>query len=292
MSCSSSTPPAEGGRAAARDRVASRRLRHPGSLVPWILVGIWCGLILFGLVSILNPPWLRTLSHTGAEAEALSYSGQGDQKVRDGDYRGALWWYQRALKADPDNAIASVNSAICFGQLGRFDEGLRLLQDVLDRDARQRGVILYNVAELYRKKGDRAQAIANYEAALAAGGRPELIDSRLGDVYAEQGDIPKAHDAFEEALRVWKDPVTHYRNMLVSARESATSNSEQLRIVQAAIDRGITESDLSRFDCDLIREQMERDPEVARLLGRLGAIEAQLGDPASHSSLPKNPDLR
>lgn len=275
MSSSSSIPPAE---PRTGEQGAHGLLSRPARLVPWILVGIWCALMLFGLVSIFNPPWLRALSHTGAEAEALSFTSQGDQRAREGDFNGALWWYARALKADPDNALANVNSAICYGQLGRVDEGIRLLQDVLDRDPKRRGVVLFNLGELYRKKGDRSRAIETYTAARAAGGRPELIAGRLGDIYVEQGDLRKAHDAFEEAIRVWKDPATPYRNMLISARETAAGDKEQIRLTQEALDHGITEADLVRYDCDLIRAQLEQEPEFGRLLGRLGVVEAQLGD--------------
>ena len=55
-------------------------------------MGVWCLLIAFGGVSIVNPPWLRALSGAGKATEARGYVASGDQLVRQGDFRAAVGW--------------------------------------------------------------------------------------------------------------------------------------------------------------------------------------------------------
>jgi tetratricopeptide (TPR) repeat protein len=266
MFSSSSTPPAErpsGGAGGKRTSIA-----------PWVLVGIWCLLMLFGLVAIVNPPWLRSLAESGASAEAISYSDRGDQRVREGDFRGGLWWYEKALKTDPTRVATRVNAAIAYGKLGRHEEGIRLLREVLTTESKQRGVILYNLGELYRRKGEIREAIGYYEQALEAGGRAALIYARLGESYGEIGNLSAACDAYRLGLAAWEDPATHYRNMLVAA-VGTIEEHESHAPAEEVLARGITAADLERYDLETLRAQLERDPERTRLLARLKELEAE-----------------
>lgn len=264
MSSSSSIPPAD-----HPPRGGSERRR---SIVPWILVGIWCFLMLFGLVSIINPPWLRSLAESGAEMEAVSLADRGDQRVRDGDFRGALWWYERALKANPTRVSTRVNTAVVYGQLGRFDDGIRLLSEVLSSETRQRGVILYNLGELHRGKGDLPAAIDSYQRGLEEGGRPELIYARLGECYLAIHDLGAAREALQRAIAAWEDPVTHYRNMLVAA-VGIYEDPELHSAAEEALSRGITAADLGRYDLETLQAQLDRGPERARLAARLRELD-------------------
>jgi tetratricopeptide (TPR) repeat protein len=266
MFSSSSTPPAEHAPGGAGERRKS--------IAPWILVGIWCFLMLFGLVAIINPPWLRSLAESGAEAEAVSFADRGDQRIREGDFRGALWWYERALKADPTHVPTRVNAAIAYGQLGRFDEGIRLLREVLSTGTRQRGVVLYNLGELQRRKGELPEAIESYTEALGEGGRPELIYARLGECYRARQDNASASDAYRRAIAAWEDPVTHYRNMLVATVGMYEEHASHAG-AEDALARGVTAADLERYDLETLRAQLKQDAERARLVARLRELESQ-----------------
>ena len=249
-------------------------------IVPGVLIGIWCCLMIFGVIALLDPPFLKALERPGIETESAGYVEWGDKLVRDGDYRGALQWYGRALKVDPTHVPARVNAAAAYGQLGQHDDGIRLLREALDLSTKQRWVILYHLAELNRKKGDRAQAARLYEDALAADGRPDLIYARLGDLYDAGHELERARDAFLRAKEAWEDPQTQYRAMLIEARETTGKDSTMARGARAALARGVTETDMARYDSDFIRRQNARDPELARIYGSLGMVEAHLGDTA------------
>lgn len=268
MSSSSSIPPA--------DPQAGSHGTIRAKVVPWILVGLWCLLMLFGIVSIIDPPWLRSLSESGAAAEAISYADRGDQRVREGDFRGGLWWYEKALKADPTSIATRANAAVAYGQLGRHDEGIRLLREVMTDDVKRRGVLLYNLAELYRRKGDLREAIRFYGEALDARGRPELIHARLAECHVAMGDTLAAREDYRRALAAWEDPATHYRTMLVAAVGTIEEEHASYAPAEAALARGITAADLERYDLETLRAQLERDPERSRLAERLRAIESKI----------------
>jgi tetratricopeptide (TPR) repeat protein len=245
----------------------------------------------FAVVSLFDPPWLEALSHPGAKAEAISYADRGNACVRDKNFPAALGWYERALKAHPDHVPARVNAAVVYGQLGRFDEGLRLLRDALDTETRQRGLILYNVAEIHFKKGDPAAAVDSYNEAIAAGFKVEVIHARLGEIREAAGDLPGAREELRAALRAWEDPMTSYRNMLAAAKESITEEPEVVRDIEAALARGTSPEELARYDVELIRQQIDRDPAIARVMGHLGMIEEQLGDTAAAGHLRRALDM-
>jgi tetratricopeptide (TPR) repeat protein len=209
------------------------------------------------------------------------YTNGGDAFARGGDFTHALERYQVALKIDPDYMPARINAAVVYGQMGRAPEGIALLRDALTHETGQRGVVLYNLAELLRRGGERAEAMATYREAVAADARPELVYGRLGEMFAEDRDWSAARDAFREAIRAWEDPVVQYRNMLTVARDLPESDSVGVRAIEATLARGVTEADVARYDLAFIRGQLDHDADLGRLYGRLGAVEAQLGEIAN-----------
>ncbi len=248
------------------------------TVVTWVLLGIWGALMSFAVVSQFSPPWLEKLARGGVVTEVRGYRDGGDSYMREGNFREALAWYERALRIDPDDVAARINSAIAHGKLGRPEAGLTVLREALARGPQDRGVVLYNIAELHRQMGESESAIAAYTEALAEGGAPELIHARLADLYAERGDGPRARDELRLALSFREDPAASYRRMLVSARETVGADSVQQRALEAAQAHGVTPADLERYDLDFLQRQLDRDPERGRLLGRLGVLEAQLGE--------------
>ena len=269
MSSSSSTARAEGG---------PTRPSTSQSLVVRVLLGIWGALMLFGVISLIGPSWLQELGRPGRVTEVRGYTNAGDAFARGGDYRHALERYETAMRIDPTFFPARINAAVVYGQLGRHQEGIDLLRDALQRGVGQRGLVLYNLAELYLKRGETTRADSTYREALAAGGRPDLIHARRAEVLAAGGDAAGARDELRTSIRAWEDPATHYRTMLLTARDTPENDAATVNAIDAALARGVTEADIARFDLDYVRAQVERDPELARLYGRLGLIEAQLGE--------------
>jgi len=272
VSSSSSTAPAERGPARPGSASPSRRA------VVWVLIGIWGALMLFGIVSLIGPSWLQEAGRPGRVTEVRGYTNSGDAFARGGSYAQALERYEAAMRIDPTFLPARINAAVVYGQLGRLREGIDLLRDALARGVGQRGLVLYSLAELYLKGGETARADSTYRAALAAGGRPDLIHARRAEVLAAAGDAAGARDELRASIRAWEDPATHYRTMLLTARDTPEIDAAAVSAIEADLARGVTEAEIAQFDLDYVRAQVGRDPELARLYGRLGLIEAQLGE--------------
>ncbi len=275
MSSSSSTAPAS----PQRDQSAGGGHR-PGrgrDLAVWAILSVWASLFVFMVIAIFNPPWLQKLSRSGVQTEARGFLDNGDVMLRQRDFPQALRWYSEALRVDPTSVRARVNSAIALVQLGHYRDGEALLREALEESPRQRAVILYNLADLLRREGNKPRAIAQYLDALGQGGDPELGHRCLGELYAETGDLPRARDAYREALRLRDDVTWPYRRMLLEARNTVTDSADVRRVEQALAGR-IDESDLAGYGLDILRGQARRDRESARLAGELGALEAGLGE--------------
>ena len=59
---------------------------------------VWLGLMSFGVISIINPPWLQELSRPGIENECLTLKKYGDAALREHQYNLAAGQYRRALE--------------------------------------------------------------------------------------------------------------------------------------------------------------------------------------------------
>lgn len=241
--------------------------------------------MVFGVVGIINPPWLQKISKPGKETEVRGIRNSADQMMREGRYDLALKAYQEIQRIDPEDVACQVNAAIALGSLGRAGEGMRMLRKAMEQNPKGRGSLLYNLAELHRKVGEPERALAVYTAALEAGGPPELIWGRVAEIHLEAGRKEEAREAYRQALIYREDPVRIYGQMLLSAHD-ALEDPGQVKVIEEVFARGLTSADVARYDLEYLRGQIEQDPERARILGKLGELEAQPGpaEPAARST--------
>lgn len=247
-------------------------------IVAWLLSAIWLGLMVFGLVSVYNPPWLQELSRHGILVESQDYKDYGDDLLKKGDYRLAAAQYQRALKIKPDDAGSLVNLAIAYARLGAADRGIQLLRDALHSGTNREGVIYYNLGELFERRGEQDKAIESYQRVLGTEVDPDLIYRRLGALYLDAEDYSAAREAFQRVLDYQTDLTISYRSMLNRSLDLLASDSTVLSIIKESLRLGVTEELLSRYDLQTIRRTTQFDPEIAKTHNHLGLISAQLGD--------------
>jgi tetratricopeptide (TPR) repeat protein len=251
----------------------------------------------FAVVAILNPPWLRQLSSPGVKTESRGYKENGDALMVKGNHQRAVWWYEQALRIDPNYVGARVNLALAQGKLGNPEPAIVMLHDVLEGNPKGRGSILFSLGELLRQTGRIPEAAAAYREALEAGGPADRIEMRLGEAGLASGAFEQARQHFQAALRILEDPATPYTRMLKASLLTVGEDSVQIRAIQGALDRGVTEEDLARYDMEMVRRQLDLDHDRARALGLLGMAEARLRDPAAADHLrrslkvwPDNPE--
>ncbi|MBM3324590.1 MAG: tetratricopeptide repeat protein [Calditrichaeota bacterium] len=272
-----SITPAEQGRKTGKEPSKSGP-SHRKTVITLILFGLWVFLFTFGAITIVNPKWLQELSRPGIKSEAQSRKDYGDNYLRANNYPAAIANYRKALEIRPGFIAASVNLAITYSRAGDDARAEGILKDALRFESGQKGVVYYNLGELYERQKKRDEAIRCYQRALETGSQRDLIYRKLGTVYlaAEQYDL--AREAFERALASQLDVTTSYWRMLQSGVEMFEDDTVNLPIIKATLARGIREEDLIMYDLTIIRSLQQRDPEIAKTHNFLGFVYTRLGD--------------
>jgi len=162
-----------------------------------------CGLILIGLAA----GWMlwRSTTHQPT-AEALRWFELGTAALRDGTYHRAAKELEQAVKADGDFALAHARLAEAWGEL---DDSERAAKEMIAALPTRFGKAPRGTAALY-VDAIRRTLLKDFSGAIRiyselAGQVPAsdraavLVD--LGRVRENNGEIPKAIDAYQEAIR-------------------------------------------------------------------------------------------
>ena len=120
---------------------------------------------------------------------------------RTGDWRDEVTLYENALAQSKRAEVIRVNLAVRLLHLGRYDEGIRVLQELVSFSPNYRGA-WHNLGDLYQAKGMNEKAIAAFEKAI----RDDPFDAasllNLGYLYDKQGRREAAVKMYLRATRV------------------------------------------------------------------------------------------
>ncbi len=115
------------------------------------------------------------------------------------EFEKAIRYLNICLKLRPNDGCSYNDKAICFAELGKYEEALAVFDKgiVLNKDC----ISLYhNKGWLLNATGKFKQSVIYFKKALELdGGRVEAIFS-LGDSYLKMGDIHEAKKYFASAL--------------------------------------------------------------------------------------------
>jgi tetratricopeptide (TPR) repeat protein len=243
-----------------------------------MLLLLWCLVLVFAVITWIDPPWMAEISRPGQVTEADWFSAAGVQRLRDGDSAGAVAAFSDSLRVY-DKLQTRVHLAIALARAGQVDAGFRLLDQTLHANPGRflRGVILFNMAELLFKdpnKGDAATTL--YREALNCGAEPDKVHRRLGQILLAQTKLREALAAFGKSVQEQLDPAQPYRNMLQRATEGYSVVAAEEIEAQAA---GFTPDDMLRYDLQTIKHDQQNDnPDLSITYNMLGYIHARLGE--------------
>jgi tetratricopeptide (TPR) repeat protein len=248
-------------------------------IVTWGLAALWAVLILFGIVSAMNPTWLRGLSAGGIEVEARHARDAADALLRDGRVTRAIGLYEYVLGIKPDDVGATVNLAVAYAQAGALDRAEALLRGALERGVDSRGTIAFNLADTLERKGRTEQALAYFGEALGTATRQDQVHMRMGRLLLVLKRYEEAEDSFAAALRIQMDPASSYRRMLARSLTAYESDSTSLAIIENLLASETDETDLSRYDSEFLSLSQAMDKSLVRTHTCLGFTAARMGDP-------------
>jgi protein O-mannosyl-transferase len=221
---------------------------------------------------------LRTIEGNPAAWSAMYNLGL--QLKTEGDPRGALHWYARALELTPGNPEVLNNAGVAQMSLGDTQEAVRNYREAL-RLAPAYALAHDNLAGALAALGDRRSAIREYEEALRI--EPDLAEARrdLAKVLAAEGRVEDAVREFREALRIRPDDADAHHNLGVTLDRAGRSD-EAVREFREALR-------LSPADAAILRDLASALAHAGKLGDAIGLYEEALrlapGDAEAHNGL-------
>ncbi|NCR54186.1 MAG: tetratricopeptide repeat protein [Microcystis aeruginosa L211-07] len=189
--------------------------------------------------------------------DAAFWFEQGNQKVINGDFIGAIASWDRALEIKPDYHLAWNNRGVALGNLGRLEEAIASYDQALEFKPDyhlawdNRGIALANL-------GRFEQAIASYDRALEI--KPDFHQAwnNRGNALVNLGILEEAIASYDKALEFKPDKHEAWYNRGVALgnlgrlEEEIASYDRALEIKpdyhQAWYNRGFALGHLGRFE--------------------------------------------
>ncbi|MEP4887439.1 MAG: CHAT domain-containing tetratricopeptide repeat protein, partial [Alphaproteobacteria bacterium] len=194
---------------------------------------------------------------------------------------------------------ATVDSALIYYEVGEFDAGLRIANDLAQRSLRRLGEKHFNAAMargivaigLYHK-GEHERALADFRKAL-----PILL-SRSRDVEGEETSATARSIRLRAVLEGYMGVLAHIYGNVPSPEERAAIAAEAFRISDAArgssVQRAVAQSSARAAARDaqlakLVRQEQDLLRQIAALFGLLTALQSA---PEGQSDASATRDLR
>jgi len=253
--------------------------RHQ-TIVTAALLFLWFVLMVFGILTFLQPEWLQDLSQSGKSYSADTLSGFGDDCYRAGDFTMASHYYRKALDRQPHKVHAKLNLALSLDKMGHTRQAISILEETLQWEITpsERQSTCHNLGVLAGKRGDVEGAVGYFEqaAGLSVDARQSLMKLASLHIRAERFD--KARVALQEALARWLDVTLPYKSMLERALEDYRDEGEQfVTAIEKLLSIDVGADQLTRFDLQTARRGEQGRPEIVEIHNRLSYVYSRLG---------------
>jgi len=207
--------------------------------------------------------------------DAQSLIREADIQRQQGHYEQALATLKKASALVSDNLELDYNLALVYDALGRYDESIKTLKDMLastsvpdgkytDQDRGNRKLFLERLGIVEREAGDTAGAVDAYTQMMALGGdlQAEGYDGLI-DTYRDAHNWTAATKTAEEAAKALPE---NHDVQLAYARQLADSGKvdEAIKLAMAQLDgkAGDREVYFTIADMD-VRDKRWKDASVA-----------------------------
>lgn len=235
--------------------------------IRYSLISIWGLLIFFGFLSFIQPNWLKGISSPGKKSEALEQKNYGDRFLKKGDYRTAISHYKKAIKIQPDLNSAIGNIGISYTQLKLYDKAIVIFKHLLKSDIRYIHTNYYNLAELYKRKGDTESAIKYYIKSAETNPFPIYSYQYLGELYLKLQKWDLAIESFQLALENKLTLENSYYGMLERVEKSSQDEPEILKVIKSLKE---IPGYFNQFNYKIFESMLKRDKEIAKTYNFLG----------------------
>jgi tetratricopeptide (TPR) repeat protein len=172
-------------------------------------------------------------------------------------YKEAAQAFEKAIKANPENAGARVNLAAALGQLKKYKQAITQLQEAIRLDP-ENVTAHFNLGSLLVNSGDYKEAIKHFQFVVKKNPKDSQAQLALANGFIKEQQFEKAIEHYRAALSV--DPgLTWAWIDLSSALISTGQHVEALKVLEEAHSR------------------LPHDGPIAHALARLLATAPDLG---------------
>ncbi|MEO8669437.1 MAG: tetratricopeptide repeat protein, partial [Bauldia sp.] len=177
---------------------------------------------------------IKTGKLTGGELalvylnRGLSDEGKGSDVRSKADYKAALRLMTDAINGAPTNAYLYIQRGSIYQSIGEADRAILDYSDAIRLAPNQTYPLINRGIVLYTRKDNNEGAIADLTAALRINAKEISAWVNRGIVYRKKGDFAKALPDFDEAIRLLPPKIEPVQTKLVSdAASSPTGKATQ-----------------------------------------------------------------
>ncbi len=234
------------------------------------IYSVWGILIIFGVLTLIQPAWLKELSEPGKDVEARSISDKGDNFLKNKQYPSAISNYIQALKIVPDLKKAIANLGIAYQKSGQYSKAIIVFNRLLEMDPEYPDIIYFNLANIYENTGKTDEAIKYYLLAADASANPEDDYQRAGRLYMENNNLDKAIACFIKAVDNKRTIENAYKSMLIVQEQSISDTTQEYRQISTEIESESYKNNLSGYDASIYNYLLAHDINLAKTYNNIG----------------------
>ncbi len=243
----------------------------------YIILSIWCLLLILGSISISQPAWLVNLSETGKTMDAQAQVNEAADALKNNNYRGALESYKKALEIQPQMSNASIGLGITYTKMGMEEKAINIYQSLLADSLQNPYSLYFNLAEIGEKKDKIEEAVSYYEKSAETAPNAFYPYGKIGDIYFGKREWAKAIKFYEIAIQ--NKP--NLKNSYLSTLKSSVYNYNDPAIVQNIKDQlaqGFTPEIRDRYYSERFEKVLNKDKNLANIHNNIGFAYAMQDD--------------
>jgi tetratricopeptide (TPR) repeat protein len=238
-------------------------------IVTLVISTIYFILVSFGIVSMVQPDWLKKMSTVGQVSEAVTMQNYGDYFLNNQNYMMAIAQYNKAIAINPQMAEAYSNRGIAWKFLKEYNNAMADFEKALTFDNILHDATYYNIAEIYYELNKLDLALEYYIKSAECAPFPLLAYQKAGELLnnTEQWDL--AFETFNKALENSFTLKNCFRGMLLRDfylfSDTVVKNE-----IATLLETGINNIDLSTYDEKAFNDALTRNPHIASIYNQYG----------------------
>ena len=241
-----------------------------------IIYCFWTFLIVFGIISLINPMWLVEVNRTDKEREMRYIISRAIRDSQEGKDSLAIEQYKYILTKLPDFPEAYSNMGVSYKKSGDFDKAVYCFNKALRFGTKDSANIFYNLKDIAVIRGDKQDEDLFF--VLATKTNYSRIDNlvKQGNYYLNNKSWQKATNAYAKAIEARFDMKNYYRDMVEFAVRVYNKEPKDSSKYKVLYDTKITNDIYKLYDSILFKKIVLKDRGLAFNYNKIGYTLAKM----------------